>query len=107
MAVQAIVDVLVNEHDELQQVPLKPLRRLIEKLYSSLTQNSSVAGSSVCAEYREEQSTVHSYGDTSRDRTLDHALDHYLGRTALDLVGDSIMTDYSSVEDTPVSAHDV
>ena len=107
MAVQAIVDVLVNEHVELQQVPLKPLRRLIEKLYSSLTQNSSVASSSVGDEYREEQSTDHSYGDTSRDHTLDHALDPYLGRTALDCVGDGIMTDYSSVDDTPVSAHDV
>jgi hypothetical protein len=107
MAVQAIVDVLVNEHVELQQVPLKPLRRLIEKLYSSHTQNSSVAGTSVGDECRDEQSTVPSYGDTTRDRTIDPDLDHYLGRTALDFVEDGIVTDYSSVEDIPVSAHDV
>ena len=108
MAVRATVDILVDKHDELlHQVPLETLRRLIEKLYSRHTQNGSVAGTSVGDEYREEQSTVHSYGDATRDRTLDHNVDHYLGHSALDSVGDGIMTDNSSIDDNLVSSHDV
>jgi hypothetical protein len=97
MEVKAIADALVDDYDELQQVPFKALQGMIEKLHSYHTQNISVTDTRVGDEERDEQST---FDD------LDNTLDRYLDDCPLDC-GIAREVDYSSNEDTLVSAHDV
>jgi hypothetical protein len=106
MAVKAIVDSLVNEHDELQQVSSKTMQRMIKELYHH-AQDNLVAGMSGGDENRGELSTIHtSDGDTTRDDTFGH-LDH-ICHSPLNCARECTMKDYSSIDDILVSIrHDV
>jgi hypothetical protein len=105
IAIEAIVDGLVNEHDELQQVPPKTMQRMIEELYSRTQNNSAADGTSVGGETRDDLSTVRtSDGDTIGDDTFGH-LDRYLGHSPLNCARECTMNDNISIEDTQVSSH--
>ncbi|KAL3777065.1 hypothetical protein ACHAW5_007777 [Stephanodiscus triporus] len=75
MEVKAIVNALVDKHEELQQVPSKTFERMVEKLYLRHTQNNAIADKSVGDGDRDEQTTVRCSGDATRDGTLDYTLD--------------------------------
>ncbi|KAL3781652.1 hypothetical protein ACHAW5_000078 [Stephanodiscus triporus] len=97
MEVKAIVNALVDKHEELQQVPSKTFERMVEKLYLEHTQNNTIADKSVGDEDRDEQTTVRFSGDATRDGTLDYTLDEALDRTldgTLDAAMDGTSTGY-------------
>ena len=105
MEVKAIVNALVDKHEELQQVPSKTFERMVEKLYLRHTQNNTIADKSVGDEDRDEQTTVRFSGDATREGTLDYTLDEALDRTldgTLDAAMDGTSTGYRY--DTQVSA---
>ena len=108
IAVKALVDGLVNEHDELQQVPSKTMQRMIEELFSHTQNNSVAGGTGVGDETREDLSTVRtSDGDTTGDDTFGH-LDRYLGHSPLNCARECTMNDFISIDDTLVSSqHDL
>ncbi len=104
MARKAIMDDLVNEHDEFQQVPSKiRMQRITNGLYS---QNNSLAGSnaSVDDETREDLSTGRASDvDTTGDDDTFRHLDRYMTRKSpLNCARECTMDDDISFEDVPV-----